>query len=81
MPENLSLHNDSHIIYVVVLSVCSSLCLWSVNKKKPVFTVKPAHEGVASSSPGENWITALAAMQHTDLIASGAIGMHSFIFH
>ncbi|ELU06307.1 hypothetical protein CAPTEDRAFT_122475, partial [Capitella teleta] len=48
----------------------NSLCLWSVAKKKPMFTVKPAHDGSPVGAPGENWITAVAALQHSDLVAS-----------
>ncbi|KAK7102278.1 U3 small nucleolar RNA-interacting protein 2-like isoform X2 [Littorina saxatilis] len=54
----------------------NTLCLWSVMKKKPVFTFKNAHtgsvEGKTTSPMGENWITAVASLQFTDLIASGS---------
>ena len=55
-------------------SFFSSLSLWSVLKKKPLFTLRNAHhkEGTGtSSSSEENWITAVAALHNTDLLASG----------
>ncbi|CAG2120198.1 unnamed protein product, partial [Medioppia subpectinata] len=47
----------------------SSISLWGVLKKKPLSTYAVAH-GVGSSAP--NWVTALAVMRNTDLIASGS---------
>jgi hypothetical protein len=52
----------------------SSLSLWSMMKKRPTVTVKNAHAGRdqnGNSSPGTNWITAVAALHNTDLVASG----------
>ena len=46
----------------------SSISLWGVLKKKPLLTVKNAHTG---GDGKENWITAVTALQNTDLVASG----------
>ena len=45
-------------------------------KKKPYTTVPNAHGGGQTSDPGhvsneENWITAVAALHNTDMLASG----------
>lgn len=54
-----------------------SLCVWTTQKKKPQFTQALAHglhevisatEGVVSTP---RWITALASLQYSDVIASG----------
>ncbi|XP_072308549.1 U3 small nucleolar RNA-interacting protein 2 isoform X1 [Eucyclogobius newberryi] len=50
-----------------------SVCLWSVNKKKPVAVVKQAHG--CHGDPGLErplWITSVAALQNSDTVASGA---------
>ncbi|CAG2182816.1 unnamed protein product, partial [Oppiella nova] len=46
-----------------------SISLWAVLKKKPLTTYPVAH-GLGTSAP--NWVTALAVMRNTDLIASGS---------
>ncbi|EEC08794.1 U3 snoRNP-associated protein, putative, partial [Ixodes scapularis] len=46
-----------------------SLCLWTAMKKKPTCTVHQAH-GARDGSP--LWLTALAALRCTDLVASGS---------
>ena len=52
--------------------ICSSLAVWGVNKKKPLVTYASAHTGPEEEPQlGENWITAVASLQHTDLVASG----------
>ncbi|GAB1602063.1 U3 small nucleolar RNA-interacting protein 2-like [Argonauta hians] len=51
------------------------LCLWNVSKKKPMSVQVKAHCGVKNGLPaaaGDNWISAVAALQHTDLVASGS---------
>lgn len=50
----------------------SSVSLWSVLKKKPLTTVKAAHNENGAFAGNENWITAVAALHHTDLVASGS---------
>ncbi|KAK7916559.1 hypothetical protein WMY93_012320 [Mugilogobius chulae] len=50
-----------------------SVCLWSVNKKKPVATVKQAHG--CHGDPGLErplWISSVAALQNSDTVASGS---------
>jgi len=46
-----------------------SISLWGVLKKKPLTTYAITH-GMGSSAP--NWVTALAVIKNTDLIASGS---------
>ncbi|KAH3819784.1 U3 small nucleolar RNA-interacting protein 2-like isoform X1 [Dreissena polymorpha] len=56
----------------------NSLSLWGAMKKKPLCTVKGAHGNRApdmngnspATSPGDNWITSVAALHNTDLLAS-----------
>lgn len=59
------------------MSLPRSLCLWNTTKKKPIFTQALAHgfnealsetEGVVKTP---RWITALASLRYSDLIASG----------
>lgn len=54
-----------------------SICLWSITKKKPIFTVQLAHgvneyesetEGIIGNA---RWITALGCMPYGDTFASG----------
>lgn len=61
--------NRNHFIYP-----SSCICLWSVMKKRPLFTYKNAHNSSGEGSGQtveENWVTAVASLQYTDLIASG----------
>lgn len=46
------------------------LCLWSVMKKKPLYSVTPAH-GVDATNGEPMWITSIAVLLNTDLVASG----------
>ena len=46
------------------------LSLWGSQKKKPLCSVAAAH-GISSSNNQPNWISAVAAMTNTDLVASG----------
>lgn len=41
-----------------------SLSLWSMHKKKPTYVCKEAHSG--------KWITAVASLRSTDLVATGS---------
>ncbi|XP_027037908.1 U3 small nucleolar RNA-interacting protein 2-like [Pocillopora damicornis] len=54
----------------------SSLSLWSVSKKKPLCTIPNAHskpDGNSDDSiPDESWITSIASLRSTDLLASGS---------
>ncbi|XP_014299559.1 U3 small nucleolar RNA-interacting protein 2 [Microplitis demolitor] len=47
------------------------LCLWSVMKKKPLYSVTPAH-GVDATNGEPMWITSIAVLLNTDLVASGS---------
>ncbi|KAK4871918.1 hypothetical protein RN001_016042 [Aquatica leii] len=47
------------------------LCVWSVSKKKPLCMVKEAH-GCDTTNSQPNWITSVASLVNTDLIASGS---------
>ncbi|KAJ3089815.1 pre-rRNA processing protein [Quaeritorhiza haematococci] len=54
-----------------------SISLWSVNRKKPLYTRlkchgKPVASDDLSNSQSCNWITALATVPYTDLFASGS---------
>ncbi|KAJ6605078.1 WD40-repeat-containing domain protein [Mycena sp. CBHHK59/15] len=55
-----------------------SLCLWSTQKKKPIFTQALSHgfNEAESSTEGviqtPRWVTAVASLRYSDLIASGS---------
>lgn len=63
----VSLINEEHFISG---ADDNSIALWSVLKKKPLVTVRNAHPGDTSTQ--ENWITSVASLQHTNLLASGS---------
>jgi ribosomal RNA-processing protein 9 len=46
-----------------------SIALWSINKKKPIYTQKKAHK---SANAALGWTTSVAALANTDLVASGS---------
>ncbi|XP_052780912.1 U3 small nucleolar RNA-interacting protein 2-like isoform X2 [Mya arenaria] len=57
----------------------NSLSLWGAMKKKPLFTLRNVHgpkqadeNGNQRQSEEENWISAVAALHNTDLVASGS---------
>lgn len=47
-----------------------SLCIWNVGKKKPASEQKLAHGKSSTGTP--NWISAIATLVNTDLVASGS---------
>ena len=48
--------------------------VWGTMKKKPLLTVREAH-GLDEGGNGEaNWVSAVAAMPMSDLIATGKLG-------
>jgi len=49
--------------------VCRAIGLWSALKKKPICTTQLAH-GVGGNGVA-NWITAIAVVVNTDLVATG----------
>lgn len=56
-------------------SLSSSVCLWSVNKKKPLTTVKKAHGCHGDDGLEQpHWVSSVAALQNSDTVASGASG-------
>ena len=63
--------------------IFSSIALWSVSKRRPLFNLPRAHKEtsvdpslVPSSLPEEFWITSLASLRYTDLLASGSFNGH-----
>ncbi|KAJ8259793.1 hypothetical protein GJAV_G00173520 [Gymnothorax javanicus] len=66
----IQLINEEHMI---TGADDGSLALWSVNRKKPLCTVKQAHG--CHGDPGleqPHWVSAVAALQNTDTVASGS---------
>ncbi|XP_066017060.1 U3 small nucleolar RNA-interacting protein 2-like isoform X1 [Pocillopora verrucosa] len=67
----VQLINDEHMVSG---ADNSSLSLWSVSKKKPLCTIPNAHSKPDCSSddsiPDESWITSIASLRSTDLLAS-----------
>ncbi|KAM9758639.1 U3 small nucleolar RNA-interacting protein 2 isoform 1-T1 [Menidia menidia] len=52
-----------------------SVSLWSVNKKKPLSTVKQAHGCHGDAGLEQpHWVASVAALQNSDTVASGASG-------
>lgn len=49
--------------------------MWSTNKKKPICALNNAHgqpsDEPSDDIPNETWITSLAVVKSTDLVASG----------
>ena len=68
-----------HSFWLSLCILCSlflgrSLSLWAITKKKPLCTVGKAHQVADKSkagTPQESWITSVATIRNTDLIASG----------
>lgn len=57
------------------MNVLSSVCLWSVNKKKPLTTVKQAHGCHGDAGLEQpHWVSSVAALHNSDTVASGASG-------
>ena len=50
-----------------------------MTKKKPSFTVHNAHtarDDDTDNAPWESWVTSVAAVRNTDLVASGKLYIH-----
>lgn len=47
------------------------ICVWSVMKKKPLCSAKDAH-GINPQNRQPFWVTAVASLKNTDLVASGS---------
>lgn len=65
--ENVRLINEENFL---TSGDDGQLCVWSVNKKKPLSNVKLAHGKCNKGHP--NWISSIAVLLNTDLIASGS---------
>ncbi|KAK4323667.1 hypothetical protein Pmani_005640 [Petrolisthes manimaculis] len=66
--DGVKLVNDKTF---VTYSQDGSLALWTTQKKRPHFSVKAAHGLQENGQP--NWLTAVAALINTDLVASGSM--------
>jgi ribosomal RNA-processing protein 9 len=51
------------------------LCIWGTKKKKPLCTLEFAH-GIAAQNGEPNWISSIATLSNTDLVASGSQDGH-----
>ncbi|XP_033105638.1 U3 small nucleolar RNA-interacting protein 2-like isoform X2 [Anneissia japonica] len=49
-----------------------SVAVWSIMKKKPIAVVENAHENSDGARHQQNWISAVAALHNTDLLATGS---------
>ncbi|KAL1265991.1 hypothetical protein QQF64_004018 [Cirrhinus molitorella] len=50
-----------------------SISIWTVNKKRPVSTVKQAHGSHGNTGLEEpNWVSSVAALLNSDIVASGS---------
>ncbi|XP_035615945.1 U3 small nucleolar RNA-interacting protein 2 [Oncorhynchus keta] len=66
----IQLINEEHMI---TGADDGSVSLWSVNKKKPLSTVKAAHGRHGDSGLEQPyWVAAVAALQNSDTVASGS---------
>ncbi|XP_054639580.1 U3 small nucleolar RNA-interacting protein 2 isoform X1 [Dunckerocampus dactyliophorus] len=71
----IQLINEEHMI---TGADDGSVCLWSVNKKKPLCTVKQAHGCHGDAGLEQpHWVAAVAALQNSDVVASGVFGSSS----
>ncbi|XP_049440555.1 U3 small nucleolar RNA-interacting protein 2 isoform X1 [Epinephelus fuscoguttatus] len=68
----IQLINEEHMI---TGADDGSVSLWSVNKKKPLSTVKQAHGCHGDAGLEQpHWVASVAALQNSDTVASGASG-------
>ncbi|XP_069000752.1 U3 small nucleolar RNA-interacting protein 2 isoform X2 [Embiotoca jacksoni] len=66
----IQLINEEHII---TGADDGSVSLWSVNKKKPLSTVKQAHGFHGDTGLEQpHWVSSVAALQNSDTVASGS---------
>uniref|UniRef100_A0A8C9YXX7 U3 small nucleolar RNA-interacting protein 2 n=1 Tax=Sander lucioperca TaxID=283035 RepID=A0A8C9YXX7_SANLU len=71
----IQLINEEHMI---TGADDGSVSLWSVNKKKPLCTVKQAHGRHGDAGLEQpHWVASVAALQNSDTVASGASGSHN----
>lgn len=63
------------------------ICLWSATKKRPVVRVDDAHKKLDQAAVDHEWgaeprwITALASVRSSDLVASGSCDGHVRLWH
>ncbi|XP_029287444.1 U3 small nucleolar RNA-interacting protein 2 isoform X1 [Cottoperca gobio] len=68
----IQLINEEHM---VTGADDGSVSLWSVNKKRPLSTVKQAHGRHGDAGLEQpHWVASVAALQNSDTVASGASG-------
>lgn len=60
----------SSIFDIEMIVSFSALCIWSCLKKKPLHIIKDAH-GINPNNFQPFWITAVASLLNTNLVASG----------
>ncbi|XP_065909895.1 U3 small nucleolar RNA-interacting protein 2-like [Dysidea avara] len=65
----IKLINEEHILSG---SQDGSIAVWNVQKKKPLVTTSHSSEDTPPTGAGELWVTAIATLPYTDLIASGS---------
>ncbi|CAF1336953.1 unnamed protein product [Adineta steineri] len=72
----VALINDEHMVSG---ADDGSIALWSVSKRRPLFNLPHAHKVtsvdpalIPESLPEDFWITSLASLRYTDLLASGS---------
>ncbi|KAM3620902.1 uncharacterized protein V6R79_003517 [Siganus canaliculatus] len=66
----IQLINEEHMI---TGADDGSVCLWSVNKKKPLSIVKQAHGCHGDAGLEQpHWVASVAALQNSDTVASGS---------
>ncbi|CAL8337262.1 unnamed protein product [Lota lota] len=66
----IQLINEEHMI---TGSDDGSVSVWSVNKKKPLSTVKMAHGSFGDAGLEQpHWVASVAALQNSDTVASGS---------
>ncbi|CAG9766882.1 unnamed protein product [Ceutorhynchus assimilis] len=66
--DNVRLINEEHFVSA---GDDGQICIWSVMRKKPLQCIESAH-GKELLNEQPRWITAVAALMNTDLIASGS---------
>ena len=66
-------------LFVLIPFLFRSIALWSVSKRRPLFNLPHAHKLTSTdpsldppSFPEDFWITSLASLRYTDLLASGS---------
>ncbi|XP_063222650.1 U3 small nucleolar RNA-interacting protein 2 [Bacillus rossius redtenbacheri] len=70
--DSVKLINEDHFI---TCGDDGQLCLWGNLKKKPLCIVNNAH-GISESNEEANWVSSIAALVNTDLVASGSHDGH-----